>query len=441
MILLMTYGLFAADARHRQQDTDGDARHRHRHESSIGKRNRHELADRRSSWLQEELEYEDEEEDDYEARPYYERSYPRSSRIGSHGRMFEPRYPAKYHRGYRGTGWHDEDDERRRGSPRHGWRSYRPRSDRTHRRLGHSRNRDSDYDYDEDEAERDKARGYDEDHAERHHAWWKNGRKHRIAARRGWRPDARKRHRASGRPSERPSTDAEGSRRSNSSESGLSFSNDDRRRNENEDYEYHVDELDDAERDEEEDEAWRETEDEDPIVDDEELENDFYNSEKKPPLRTFDDIIRRLTSDDPTTPKATVKRDYRNIEIEKYTKPDAFGNFKYRSKNLSKPLLYGKLMSPYSASKKENSTMKLDALTDRKLSKNGKNGKNGKSANRQARTKSLEQEYDEYVNAPDNEKEEDLIKAGVEDSGMQADVTNNVSQNAFINLCVAVCSR
>ncbi|XP_076673344.1 uncharacterized protein LOC143371726 [Andrena cerasifolii] len=481
LILLMAYGLFAAEARHRQhEDTASDARHRHRHrhESAGARRNRHELVDRRSSWSQE-LEYEDDgslgdledregreeredredredereesaedEVDDYEARPYYERSYPRSPRIAPHGRMFEPRYPARYHRGgYRGTGWYGEDDDRRRGSPRYRWRGYRPRPDRTHRRPGHSRNRDADYDYVEDEFERDKSRGYDQSSAEGRHAWWKNDKKHRSESRRDWRPDARKRHRPD---------DVEGSRRfddwrrrSNSTEPKLSFSKNDRRRNENsEDYEYHVDGYEDTDRDEEEDGAWKESEDDDQTDDDEELDNDFYKGEKKEPLsKTFDDIIRRLTSDDPTTARPTVRRDYRNIETDKHTKRDAFGNFKYEPKNMSRPLVHGRPVnssyagpvSSHHSSKKmaENSSGKLlDSLSDRKLARNG-SGVATKSADRQekragskienaqARTKSLEQDYDEYLNTPDNEKEEDLIKAGVEeDSGMQADVTN-----------------
>lgn len=71
-------------------------------------------------------------------------------------------------------------------------------------------------------------------------------------------------------------------------------------------------------------------------TDNEELNNDFYENDVKPSLKTYDDIIRRLTSDDPTTPKNEVRRDYRNIEIGRYLKRDAYGNLKYDPKNYTK---------------------------------------------------------------------------------------------------------
>ncbi|KZC14661.1 Vascular endothelial growth factor like protein [Dufourea novaeangliae] len=379
-ILLMAYGLFVVDARHRQhEDTANDARHRHRHrhESIANRRNRHDLADRRSTWSQE-LDYLD-----YDARLYYERSYPRSAKISLHGRMFEPSYPAWYHRGggYRGTGWYDEDDEKRRGSSRHGWRSYRQRSDRNHHKVSHSRNRDPDYDSGSDDVEREKTRGPDENSFERHHSWWKNGRKHRIGSRRDWHPE--------------------------------NENSEDYEYHEDEDYEYREDEDDDTDKneeddddtdkDEEDDDAWKET-DENRTEDDEEFDNDFYKNDTKPPLKTYDDIIRRLTSEDPTTARTTVKRDYRNIAVDRYaTKRNAFGNFKMVPRNISRPLVHGKTLSVDRQEKKAR--LKMDDA--------------------QAKTKSLEQDYDEYPNTTDNEKEEDLIKAGVEeDTDMQADVTN-----------------
>ncbi|KOC69027.1 Vascular endothelial growth factor like protein [Habropoda laboriosa] len=452
LVLLMAYGLFVVEARHYglHEDTANDQRHRHRHrhESSGGKRDRHDLADRRSSssssssswsgWSQE-LDYEDDslpdredrenggEDDDYEARPYYERSYPRGSRIAIHGRMFEPRsYPPRYHRGgYRGTSWYDGDEERRRGSPRYTGRSYRLR---THRRPGYARNRD--VDYEEDEFDYEKPRSYEEDSAERHRSWWKNGRKHRIGTRYDSpRLDGRKRHRSEDfEPPIRRFDDWR--RRSNDSRSVHSKCEGRKKVGNSEDYEYHVDDLektDNKEEGEEDDDAWKETEDEDQNEeeddnddDDDELDNDFYKTEeKKSPLKTYDDIIRRLTSDDPTTPRPAVRRDYRNIETDRYTKRDAFGYFKYEPKNLSRPVDRGKISS-YT-----NSAMSEHRSPERKLDENLPGKLLGSLINdTQPKTKSLEQDYDEYLNTPDNEKEEDLIKAGVEEDGMQADVTN-----------------
>lgn len=440
LILLMAYGLLVVEARHRpREDLASEARHRHRHrhESSNGRRNRHDLVDGRASWSQE-LEYEDDslgedEEDDYEAGPYYERSYPRTSRIiGPHGRMLESRFTAKYRRGggYRGTaGWYDEDEERRRAPPRHPSRGYRPRSDRTHRRLGYSRSREDEYEEYEDEFDYEKgSRGYENNG---HRAWWKNGRKYRISSRHDWRPDARKRHRAD---------DLEGSRRydnnfrrSNSSDYRYFVRTDRRKVDSPEDYDYRVDGYEETDKEDEEDETWRE-EDEDQNEDDEEFDNDFYKSDKNPPLKTYDDIIRRLTSNDPTTVRTTVRRDYRNIEPEKHAKRDAYENFKYEPKNLSRSQLHDRefkfASSSYVGSDRrsikkavENPSSKLlNSLGDHKLTKNVSNVVDrpekkivSKMDDGQARTKSLEQDYDEYVNAP---------VGAEEDSAMQADVTN-----------------
>ncbi|XP_058803612.1 histidine-rich glycoprotein-like, partial [Phymastichus coffea] len=71
-----------------------------------------------------------------------------------------------------------------------------------------------------------------------------------------------------------------------------------------------------------------------------ELDNDFYkNDDHGAPLKTYDDIIRRLTEDratstasttttTSTTPKTT-KRNYRNIQLEARLRPDAFGNLRF----------------------------------------------------------------------------------------------------------------
>ncbi|KAK1126312.1 hypothetical protein K0M31_004939 [Melipona bicolor] len=460
VILVMTYGLFIVEAKHRSHRivaNDDKHRHRHRHESPSGRRNRHDLADRRSSssWSQE-LEYEDdsladredrdddeeEEEDDsdYDGRPYYERFYPRTSRIAVHGRMYDPRYPPGYHRGgYRGTGWYDDEEQRRRGSPRYpSGRSYELRSDRTRRRLGYSKHRDSDYDSAEkDELEHEK-RGAYEGGPDGHRSWWKNRRKHRIVASRH--VNGRKTHRPNhSEPSGR--FDDWRRRPNDSSESRLSHSKTERRRVDNfDDYEYPMDDFDDVEDDEDEDE------------DEDNEDNEFYKNERKPPLKTYDDIIKRLTSDDePTTPRPTIRRDSRNIESDEYTKREGLESFRYEPRNLTRPLsrdrgkiaglpyvngmpghrssrrfddnLPGKLASPLLERK---SSKNVSSLVTKSVDRIPENKAGRKINDTQPRTRSLEQDYDEYLNTPDNEEE--LIKAGVEeDTDMQADINNTVS--------------
>nr|XP_033326502.1 uncharacterized protein LOC117220547 [Megalopta genalis] len=413
-MLLMACGTLAVEATRYRDHEDPESnpggsrhRHRHRHEPVARRSDRHELAERRSSsssWSQE-LDYddgsmadrEDEGQDNYDAGPYFERSYPRSARISLHGRMFEPRYPARYHHRGGHRGWFDEDEERRRGSPR--WRSYRARS---HHRP---RNRDSS-DYDEDE----KSASYELD---RHHSWWKNGRKHRIGPRRDWYPESRKRHRPDD-PDEARRID-EWRKRTNSSR---------KRTEDTEDYEYRVD---DADVDEEED-AW--ADDESQPDDDEEFDNDFFKPEKKAPLKTYDDIIRRLTAEDPATVKPAPKRDYRNTGAERYAKRDAFAYLKMEQKNETRPLAQAK--TAYKKIVENSSKPTTDSLAEKKLPRNGsldhhhqERRSRSKTEEPQPKTKSLVPDYDEYLNTPDNEKDEDLAKAGVEeDTGMQADVTN-----------------
>ena len=469
VILVMTYGLFMVEAKHRAHEivaNDDKHRHRHRHESPNGRRNRHDIADRRSSssWSQE-LEYEDdsladredrdddeeeEDDDDYDGRPYYERFYPRTSRIAVHGRMYDPRYPPGYHRGgYRGTGWYEDEEQRRRGSPRYPGRSYELRSDKTHRRLGYSKHRDSD----DDSVEKDEfvyeKRGAYEGGPDGHRSWWRNRRKHRIGASRHVN-DRRTRRPNHSEPSRRFD---DWRRRPNSSESRLSYSKTERRRVDSlDDYEYPVDDFDDVEDDED---AWKETEDDDQDEDEDDDEDEFYRGERKPPLKTYDDIIRRLTSDDePTTPTPTIRRDSRNIEANGYTRRDSLGNFKYEPRNLTRPLSRdrGKIsgfpyvngMPGHRSSRRfdENLPGKLASpLVERKSSRNvsslvtksvdrSENKAGTKNNDTQPRTKSLEQDYDEYLNTPDNEEE--LIKAGIEeDTDMQADINNTVSVVSF----------
>jgi len=234
-------------------------------------------------------------------------------------------------------------------------------------------------------------------------------------------------------------------KRSNFSDSKYHFSKEknDRKTEEDEDYEDHGG-LEEDDKDEDEDDIWKDIDNERNKEEDnkeEKLDNNFYKNETKSSLKTYDDIIRRLTSDDPTTPKTTVKRDNRNIESNKHVKRDGYKNFKYEPKNVSGSTElftnapHAVNTTNYFVNKRttENSTFKS---VGHKPSKNmvgrivnGHDLQEGKTVATQAKTKSLEQDY-EYLNNPDNEKEEDLVKAKLEDdSVMQADVTNTVSNN------------
>lgn len=461
--LLMAYGLFVVECRYHQREdattTEARHRHRHRHESS-NRRGHHEL-DRRS-WQEADYEYDGDSEDpinedDYDARSYYDhpRSRHRSAQKSYHGRMFEPRYPPRYHiDGYHaGSDWYDENDDRRRIPSRYNTKNHRYRPGRTYHRPAYSRNRDvSDFDDDtEEDYDYERPHRYGNGEADKHYERWRNSRRH-TSFRRDWRSRTNgyhgaKRHRLEDREGVIDRSDVtkwtdEWKRRSNSSDSKYHFPKDDRKTEEDEDYEDHGG-LEEDDKDEDEDDVWKDIDDEGTEDnEEEELDNDFYKNETRPPLKTYDDIIRRLTSDDPTTPKTTVKRDYRNIESNKHMKRDGYKNFKYEPRNVSRPVdLFtstpraANTLSNYFANKRTagNSTIKS---AGHKPSKNAVNGvvKNDqqerKIVDRQTKTKSLEQDYDEYLNSSDNEKENDFIKAGVEDdSAMQADVTNTVSNN------------
>lgn len=464
--LLMVYGLFVVECRYHQREdattTEARHRHRHRHESST-RRGHHEL-DRRS-WQEMDYEYdggsEDPiDEDDYETRSYYEhpRSHHRSPQKSYHSRMFEPRYPSRYHDGYHvASGWHDENNDRRRIPSWYNMKNHRHKSGRTYHRSAYSRNRDmSDYDDDtEEDYDYERPHRYGNGGADKHRERWRNSRRY-ASFRRDWRNKMNgyhgaRRHRLEDRGGVIDGDAArwtdDWKRRSNSSDSKyhLPKEKDERKAEEDEDYEDHGG-LEEDDKDEDEDDVWKDIDDDgnEDISEEEELDNDFYKSETKAPLKTYDDIIRRLTSDDPTTPKTTVKRDYRNIESNKQVKRDDYKNLKYEARNVSRPadLLTSApratgTMSNYFANKRtaENSTVKATA---HKPSKNtvdgsvvkGHDRQGGKTVDTQTKTKSLEQDYDEYLNSPDNEKEDDLVKPGIEDdSTMQADVTNTVSNN------------
>ncbi|KAL6268644.1 hypothetical protein P5V15_001778 [Pogonomyrmex californicus] len=457
--LLMAYGLFVVECRYHQREdattTETRHRHRHRHESS-NRRGHHEL-DRRP-WQEVDYEYNGDseepiDEDDFEARSYYDhpRSHHRSAQRSYHSRMVEPRYPPRYHDGYY-TGWYDENDRRRIPS-RYNAKNYRYRRGRTHHKSAFSRNRDMDFDdYTEEDYER--SHMYGNGRVDKHHEWWRNAR--RYAFERDWRNrmNGARRHRPEDRESVIDRSDGmrwtnDWKKKSNSSESKYHLPKDDWKIEEDEDYEDHGG-LEEDDKDEDENNFWKETDvkgnENSEDNEEEELDNDFYKNETKPPLQTYDDIIRRLTSDDPTTPKSTVKRNYRNIE-NKHTKRDDYKNLKYEPRNISKPLDHftsaannntSNNTSNYYFANKRTVETSIDKSVGHKSPKNTVSGTvkghdrlDGKTVD--TKTKSLEQDYDEYLNSPDNEKEDDLVKAGVEDdSGMQADVTNTVRSDLFL---------
>lgn len=477
LLLLMVSGLFVVECRYHQREdaaattttTEAKHRHRHRHESS-NRRNHHELDKR--TWQEVDYEYDADSEDpmdgdDYEAQSYYDhrRSHHRSAQRSYHGRMFEPRHPTRYHGYYAASGWHDDNNNRRRIPSRYNTKNHRHRPGKGYHRPVYSRNRDvSDFDdYTEEDYDYERPRTYVEnDGADKRYERWGNSRRH-ASSRKDWRSRVNG-YRNARRYRLEDHDDVDGDdalrstedwrRRSNTSESRYRFSKNDRKTEEDEDYEDHGG-LEEDDKDEDDDDIWKLIDDnednEEEVLDDDES----YKNKTKPPLTTYDDIIRRLTSDDPTTPpRTTVKRDHRNIEqANRHAKRDSVRNFKYDSRNVSK--LEDFLTSaPHAAATTtnyfvnkrtaENSTVKSAGSTARKPPKNAigltVNGRNNdrerKSAvkiDAQAKTKNLEQDlYDEYLNTPDNEKEDDVVKPD-DDSGMQADVTNAVSNRSKIN--------
>lgn len=77
---------------------------------------------------------------------------------------------------------------------------------------------------------------------------------------------------------------------------------------------------------------WKDDDDENET---DELDNDFYGKDdSSAPLKTYDDIIRRLTEDRATTSTSTstlkpTKRNYRNTELESHLRRDAYGNLRF----------------------------------------------------------------------------------------------------------------
>lgn len=484
LCLLIAYDLLAVECRyHNREDvttTLTEARHRHRHKHDASARRSYHDLDRKT-WQEIDYEYygdsdDSTDEDDYETQSYYNhpRSHQRSIQRGYHSRIFEPRYPVRHHHGsgYHGNAWYNADNNDRRRIPsRYNTKNHRYRSNSRvpyYRPAVYSRNHDSS-EYDDDTREDfDYERPYrysETEGADKHHEWWRNTRRYAFPRRdranrmsNGYRSSHYNKHRFENHDGiiDRDDTSRwtdNWRRRSNLTEGKFHYAKDSRRMEvDDDDYEDHGG-LEEADKDDDEDDIWKDIEDE--VDEEEESDNDFYKSEKKPPLTTYDDIIRRLTSDEPVTPKVSTKRGYRNIEVAKHVRHDGHGYLKHESRNITRPMDPVKITSAlrtsvnYFMNKQitaENSTVKSVADVDgRKPQRNaiigvantGNDDQREKSTvtksdDTQTKIKSLEQDYDEYLNVPDNEKDEDLVKDGIEDSAMQADVTNTVSVSFII---------
>ncbi|XP_011500431.1 PREDICTED: uncharacterized protein LOC105364242 [Ceratosolen solmsi marchali] len=169
------------------------------------------------------------------------------------------------------------------------------------------------------------------------------------------------------------------------------------------------------------------------VSEDRELDNDFYKNDEaaSPPLRTYDDIIRRLTEDvaTTTTPASStswkpttqvVKRDYRNTEIERHLRRDDYGNLRlYESKKdgVSSLSRHGAPPGP------RNSNLVEGPLTGSK--KRGPATKRGKAAMEVAVDEEVVEEEVEEV-----EEEEDRVKGrGDGESGTQADANTDYADD------------
>ncbi|XP_034950860.1 uncharacterized protein DDB_G0283697-like [Chelonus insularis] len=157
--------------------------------------------------------------------------------------------------------------------------------------------------------------------------------------------------------------------------------------------------------DDEEDSIWREAESAEDEDDSDKIDNDFFNDETSSSSRTYDNIIKRLTSNDPKTPKPpSVKRDYRNIEIEKYLQRDTYGNLKYEPKNTTKNFTRPSSGFNRTITKKEptNNIKYLIAPSQKTSIFNLDNRKieqkklNSKILEPRAKIKNLEQEDEDY---------------------------------------------
>ena len=195
---------------------------------------------------------------------------------------------------------------------------------------------------------------------------------------------------------------------------------------------------------------WKDADDnEDGDDDDDNFDRtNYYKTENEPPYKTFDDIIKSLTSDDPTTPKPTLRREYRKIGIEKYLKRDAYGNM-YDPRNVTTKFVdnlsgIGKISNRTHSGNKwhainpdvtnysntRDSKKITNSIGDAAIWKGNKehdkrrvHSKLDESA---TKTKSLEQEYEDYEIG---ERDENVVRIGGQQvTEMQADINNAVSR-------------
>ncbi|XP_032665953.1 midasin-like isoform X2 [Odontomachus brunneus] len=466
--LLMAYGLFVVEC-HQHKDATTEARHRHRHRHESSNRRSHHDLDRRS-WQEVDYEYDGDaekdstDEDDYETPSHYDYLKSYQQQRSYHGWMFEPRYPGRYYGGgYHGSDWYDEDSDRRKTLSRHKAKNRRHPPNRNHHGRAYSRNHDtSDYDDDtrEDFDYRRLHRYVKNRVADRllHSEWRKNARRH-SSPKKDWRSkmsgrlDAWRHYlkdRTVDRDKESRWNTEYWKTKSNSSEHKFHSFEDESKSAEDEDYKDHGGlEESDKDEEEEEDDIWKilDDKDEDDEDDDdevEELDNDFYKSKSKSAL-TYDDIIRRLTSDDPTTARTTVKRDYRNIE-DRHAKREGYRlHFKHEPRNVSR------VLGPFTFANKPiinrpHAGIAVSSSVKSAVSDEPKSPKNalavaakrndwqqerrtavkidGTTHSTRTKSKRGDLDNDGYLYGPDNEKEDDLVTDEEEDSDMQADVTD-----------------
>ena len=448
-VLLTLSALVVESRQHHPKSTEMVHRHRHRHEPSS--RWYHNYPPKRSSWDEDEdyEETEDESDQDYDLE-LYERNYP--SKKNHRGRVDSRHSGPYYHDDRHATKYSERHRNFRLRGPRERNHRIRPSRDRTYRKGGRSWKYDDEEDtdyyedadifnrYDEDKegldtsdeyyAARRNHRKYRDDDYEkeskeyRGHRDWKTRNSNSI--RKDERRDRRRKFDTSYRSISKNRFHEDSTEDDVNDELTGILSKKIFNDNATESYDYpeNLDDLLDEESDDNEEDNSKDQSKEEKTrnVESDELDNDFYKNDAKPPLKTYDDIIRRLTSEDPTTPKP-IRREYRNTEIEKHLKRDAFGNLKYELKNISRsePELSVVKMTPFGLTTTENiingeesNSSKVGLSENRKILESRKKVIPEVVA-AQVQTKSLDQEY-EYM---DNEQEDD--------PSAQADGSNVVS--------------
>ncbi|XP_012271432.1 uncharacterized protein LOC105694884 [Orussus abietinus] len=463
LVALLTVALLSlaveAQARHQAEPRGNHARRHHiRHHHDPRSRRHDDLDPRWRRWKEYDEDYEEDlsKEEDLDARRTSgsrrtSRGHEWSPRSRSHRRGYEKPWYQEEERGvsYPGTGTSYQVGKERshRG---------RPQRERSYRRLGYQRRNEDEVENEDERAEVDvDDEGYEgetEDSLEDRYSRSRThdrGRRHRYEyedndgskrGRPGWRTgqrsQRRSRHREGERSERRPHA-GRGMINLTSDQDELGWENEDNDENEEYEDEVEVSRVDAEDADDEDEDANK-----DEVEDDEDdgFDNSFHGGEVKPPLRTFEDIIKRLTSEDPTTSRPNLKRDYRNIEIERHLKRDAYGNLRYDPKvGKSLPSVTSSstsstklgsasyaYMAPWYIGNKRpvNNTVQRSLEEVRKIPENRKIPKEPKkrppAKTEDPKAKSAEQDYEDYINAPDNEDEDDLIKAGVEED-MQAD--------------------